>query len=250
MCLIVFAWQAHPRYRLVVAANRDEFHQRAAAAADWWPDEPAVLAGRDRQANGTWLAISRSGRFAAVTNYREDRQQDGAPLTRGALVTDFVTVAEGPRAYAEAIDGSQYAGFSLLAGAGEQLVSVSNRGDPPRLLPPGVYGLSNAALDTPWPKLVRSRDRLRELLRADSVSETDLLHLLADRTAADISIGDHLPFVPEPISSSPFIVSPEYGTRCSTVVLYTHDGQIKFSERRFDAAGAISGESQFRFAVS
>ena len=250
MCLIVFAWQAHPHYRLIVAANRDELHQRAALAAGWWPEEPTVLAGRDLQADGTWLAIARSGRFATVTNYHEHRHIDGAPKSRGALVTAFVTAEEGPQTYVEALDESQYAGFSLLAAEGDELAYVSNRGDPPRLLPPGIYGLSNAALDTPWPKLVRSRERLRELLQADAVAEEDLLHLLADRTPAEVSVSDDLPFTLAQNISSPFIVSSEYGTRCSTALLFTHDGQITFNERRFDSDGAISGESHFSFVVS
>lgn len=249
MCLIVFAWQAHPRYRLIVAANRDELHRRPALAADWWRDRPGVLGGRDLEAGGSWLAVSRSGRFAAVTNYREDRPPRPAKRSRGQLVADFVASADAPQAFAATLDTSLHAGFCMLAAARDELLYLSNRGGRARLLPPGTYGLSNAALDTAWPKLLRSRERLRELLQANAITTPELLRLLADRTPADTAVTADLPFVLAHNLSAPFVVSPEYGTRCSSVLLWGHDGQVEFSERRFASNGEQSGESQFRFSA-
>lgn len=252
MCLIVFAWQAHPRYHLILAANRDELHNRPAEAAGWWQDHPEMLAGRDLAAGGTWLAVGKSGRFATVTNYREDRQAAAGLLSRGDLVTGFLAASSSPLGFAGSLQDSRYAGFSLLLAAGDELAYVSNRGEAPRLLPPGVYGLSNCALDTPWPKLVRSRDRLRRLLRDDFVGEDSLLHLLGDTNEATKEEAENgaLPYPLPQFQSSPFIVSQEYGTRCSTALLHGCDGTVTFSERRFDCDGDLSGQSRFEFAAT
>ena len=165
MCLIVFAWRAAPERRLLLAANRDEQHSRPSQDAHWWPDNPSILAGRDLQAGGTWLGVSKSGRFATVTNYREQQAPRRNALSRGALVTDFLDAEDDPLSFANAVAGDRYAGFNLLTTDGDQLVYFSNRGDDPVVLEPGVYGLANASLDTPWPKLTRSRERLAALIR-------------------------------------------------------------------------------------
>lgn len=250
MCLIVCAWQAHPRYRLIVAANRDEFHARPALGADWWTDQPTVLAGRDLQAGGSWLAVNRSGRFATVTNYREHPHTPGQLHSRGDLVTRFVTAGNTPLQFAGSLVGDQYAGFSLLASAGDSLVYASNRGDLPRALPAGVYGLSNATLDSPWPKLLRSRERLRRLLRNDKPNTTKLLSLLSDRTPADAGeAAADLRYSLPHFLSSPFVVSHDYGTRCSTAIMIGHDGSASFSECRFDRDGTFVGRSDFEFEL-
>lgn len=259
MCLILLAWQAHPKYRLVLAANRDEFHARPAAALGWWPDEPEILGGRDLQAGGTWLAAARSGRLATVTNYREDLAPQPGVRSRGELVTRFLKGSDSALRFAGALDGDDYAGFSLLAvelgaSASEALVYVSNRGDPARALTPGLYGLSNASLDTPWPKVLRSKARLASLLEA-GVDADALLALLADRepgSSEDIAdaIADDLPRETARAIAAPFVVTPEYGTRCSTVVLASASGEVDMCERRFDAAGTPTGESHVRFALS
>ena len=251
MCLVVLAWKSHPEYRLIVAANRDEFHGRPARDAEWWADEPTILAGRDLQAGGTWLAVSRSGRFATVTNYREQERRKGGLRSRGELVTNFVAGTAGALAYARSLDADRYAGFSLLAADAGELSYVSNRGDAAEMLEPGVYGLSNASLDTPWTKLVRSKELLTSLLDADDVNETELLRLLADRQpapAAEVE-SDQLPFDLARALTAPFIVAPEYGTRCSTVVLTGNDGTVRFTERRFDAGGRQTGESRHQFDI-
>jgi uncharacterized protein with NRDE domain len=249
MCLAVFAWNLHPEYRLILAANRDEFHQRPSQELHWWPDRPELLAGRDLQAGGTWLAVSRSGRFATVTNYREQKEKKAGLQSRGGLVTDFVAGTEGARQFLNTVNGDRYAGYSLLATDGNELCYASNRGDDPVSLSPGVYGLSNASLDTPWPKLTRSRNALKNLVESGSVDDTALHRILADRTTApvpDVESGE-LPFAFARALTAPFIVAPEYGTRCSTVLLWSANGRISVSERRFDSGGTRSGDSRFRF---
>jgi len=249
MCLIVFSWCNDPEYRLLLAANRDELHRRPTQDAHWWPDRPNVLAGRDLQAGGSWLGVGRNGRFATVTNYREQQNTSVYPLSRGALVSDFLAASDDPLTFARQLDGSRYAGFNLLLSDGNELVYLSNRGDGPSVLEPGVYGLANASLNSPWPKLLRSRSRLDELIRAGRANETELLRVLADREPASVDEVDagELPFELARALSAPFIVSPKYGTRCSTVLSWQEPGTIRFTERRFDAAAQQTGESVFSF---
>lgn len=251
MCLVVFAWHSHADYKLVLAANRDEFHERPAQDLDWWPDRPAILAGRDLQAGGTWLAAGKTGRFATVTNYRERQTPHSKAKSRGELVAEFVAGSDPARAHLAAIDGSKYAGFSLLGADRDTLFYVSNRGDELTELDAGVYGLSNASLDTPWPKLLRTRDALSQMLAAGAVDESALLRLLADREparVADIDAGD-LPFEFARAVSAPFITTERYGTRCTSVLLWDYEDRISLAEMRFDSAGNPSGESRFSFTA-
>jgi uncharacterized protein with NRDE domain len=251
VCLIAFAWQSHPRYRLILAANRDERHDRPAEAMHWWNESPGLLAGRDLEAGGTWLGITRNGRFATVTNYRETRTPAVGVASRGGIVTDFACADVTPGAYMNSIEGACYAGVNVLVSDGLSMGYVSNRGDGPMSLAPGVYGLSNAALDTPWSKLVRTRDELRELARSEIVSRDSLVRLLADR-----SIAAEPEVEPDGLSrelaraiTAPFIVSPEYGTRSTTALTWSHDGEVRILEARFDAAGEPTGESSYEFDV-
>jgi len=252
MCLVVFAWKTHPDYPLIVAANRDERHDRPSRDAAWWPDNPDLLAGRDLQAGGTWLAVARSGRFATVTNYREAQQPRPGLRSRGEIVTGFVAGDAPAPDFIASLPGEEYAGVSVLAGDGETLCYASNRGDAPRSLAPGVYGLSNASLDTPWPKLLRARNGLSDLIAAGDVDPTALMRLLADRApapAADVDSGE-LPFRIARALTAPFIVTETYGTRCSTTLMTGSDGRVRFRERRFGADGSRSGESSFDFVVA
>ncbi len=251
MCLIVLAWKAHPDYHLIVAANRDEFHARPTKTAHWWPDHPDILAGRDLQAGGTWLGLSRSGRFAAVTNYRE-RQRSNYPRTRGELVREFLATNISPPVYSNSLAGEQYSGFSLLTSTADELAYTSNRGDRTVVLEPGIYGLSNASLDTPWTKLQRTKNELQALLDRRRVNSTQLLQLLDDRTPAPVSEvqSDDLPFELARSLSATFIVRPEYGTRCSSVILLGNDGRVQFTERSFDNTGAVTGNEQIAFQAS
>ena len=214
----------------------------------WWSDRPDVLGGRDLQAGGTWLAVSRRGRFATVTNDREHQRPAPGLASRGSLVTDFVTRDAPAGDYLRAIEGDRYAGFNLLVGDGESLWYASNRGDGPDRLQPGVYGLSNAALDAPWWKLTRTRESLRGLVGDGAVSESSLLRLLADREtapASEIEPGA-LPFEIARAESAPFIVNEDYGTRCTTTLMWTNGGDIDVTEVRFDADGQPAGRSVFR----
>ncbi len=249
MCLVVLGWRQHAEFPLIVAGNRDEFHARPTRKACWWPDHPDILGGRDLQAAGTWLAVHRNGRFATVTNFRDAEPPSPKKRSRGHLVTDFLLGSDEPLAYLNAIDDSAYAGFNLLVGDGETLAWHSNRGDGARVLAPGIYGLSNALLDSPWDKVVRSKTRLKRLLEEGKVNETQLLRLLDDRDKAPTSEidSDRLSFEKAHAISAPFIVLPDYGTRSSSVVLCDAEGSWRFHERRFAADGRTSGDSSFTF---
>jgi uncharacterized protein with NRDE domain len=252
MCLLVLAWQSHPRYRLIVAANRDEFHDRPAAPLGWWPDDPSILAGRDLRGAGTWMGAARSGRFGVVTNFRElERPAAGAP-SRGELVTHFLSAATSPREYLDDLHGraARYAGFSLLLGGPASLYYYSNRNSSAaKPLERGVYGLSNHWLDSPWPKLLRTRTRLSELVAADRADPESLFELLADRVPADLDETPDTGLPPEweRALSSPFVVHDRYGTRCSTVLLVEHDGRTTMCERRFDTSGNTTGATRLEF---
>lgn len=253
MCLIAFAHRAHPAYPLVVAANRDELHARPSAPAAWWPDAPGVLAGRDLRAGGTWMGITRTGRFAAVTNYREWPPEAGE-LSRGALVAGFLAGELAPAEYAARVDaeGARYAGFNLLLGDGDTLVYLSNRAPGPRTLAPGVYALSNHLLDTPWPKVRRARRAMDDALAAAGGDAWDgaLWEMLADRVVA---ADDDLPATGvgaerERLLSPPFIAGDEYGTRSSTVLTVDSRGEVRFVER--SVVPGLEGWTEIRESFS
>jgi uncharacterized protein with NRDE domain len=254
MCLLVLAWRSHPEYPLVIAANRDEFHARPAAPLAPWPDVPGVVGGRDLQANGAWFAVSAGHRVGVVTNFREfGRKRRSAP-SRGALIPAFLTGSRPPREYLQALetDAPGYAGFNLLLADQDSLWYASNRADEfARELAPGVYGLSNEFLDTPWPKVTRVRARFEALLRAGQSADpqtltADLFAMLADReTAAPDAVpaGDLSPEWARKLSA-PFVLDAEYGTRCSTVLSVSGQNMLRISERRFAADGAQTGQSE------
>ena len=253
MCLLVFAWQQHPRYRFILAGNRDEFHDRPTAPAQWWEDHPDILAGKDLKAGGSWLGISRSGRFGTVTNFRETASPSGGLRSRGELINGFLNTAQGPATWlaGKENDRDAYGGFNLIVGDGSELGYMSNRGQDARTLQAGVAGLSNRRLDTPWPKLLRARRRFERLIGDASPNTESLFELLSDRKrATDEELPDTgIPREWERLLSSIFIVSPAYGTRASTVLLIGHDGHVFFEERRFAADGQQSGASQVDFDI-
>jgi uncharacterized protein with NRDE domain len=252
MCLLVFAWRSHPRYRLIFAGNRDEFHDRPAAPMQWWKDAPAILAGRDLKAGGTWLGLSRNGRFGVVTNYRDlQRPVPGAP-SRGELVSQWLNAAQAPLAFVQGLESNSraYAGFNLLVADDEQMAYGANRAPEfARVLQPGIYGLSNHLLDTPWPKLTRTRARFERIVSHAEPTLAELEEMLADREpTADSQLPQTgLPPERERLLSAPFIVDPQYGTRCTTVVLVEHRGHVQVRERRFDPAGRMTGMEDFAF---
>ena len=252
MCLIVLAWQLHADYPLVVAANRDEFFARPAAPAGFWADHPDVLAGRDLQAGGSWLGVTRQQRFAALTNYREGRPQRPETASRGALVADFLTGPSDAFSYLEALGkrGGEYNGFNLLVGNGQQLGYYTNRGGSWRALEPGIYGLSNHLIDTPWPKLAAAKAAFAAAL-AQLPATTPFFDLLADR---EIVADAHLPetgvaIAWERILSAVFVTSPDYGTRASTLLTMARSGQVTLTERSFGQDAEPLGEVGERFTV-
>jgi uncharacterized protein with NRDE domain len=250
LCILVLAWQVHPRYRLVLAANRDEFHARPAAALAKWHDKE-ILAGRDLVAGGTWLGVDRLRRFGVVTNFREAPALPSTAPSRGGLIPNYLTKQESPQIFLEKLASvaPDYAGFNILCGDARGLCYASNRAaDFVRRLAPGVYGLSNRLLDTPWPKLTRVRRRFEVWLSTSPPAPTqELLSMLGDRTQS--AAGDDaypVDLAPEwrQALSAPFVLHPVYGTRCSTVVMLEADGGMHLIERRFDAAGDCSGETE------
>lgn len=252
MCLLVIAWQVHPRHRLVVAANRDEFHERPTEALGLWPAPDDLIAGRDLRAGGTWLGVDRRRRFGIVTNFRElQRPAAGAP-SRGNLIPAFLRNPVPVTQYLNGLEAvaDQYSGFNLLLSEDDSLWYVSNRAPQfAQRLPPGIYGLSNELLDTPWPKLQRVRQRFDALMnQADPIPEAALFAMLADPTQAGVD--DTLPDTGlsrewEQLLSSPFIRNREYGTRCSTLVRIDGQGALNLSERRFGPEGIFLGETRF-----
>jgi uncharacterized protein with NRDE domain len=251
MCLALVALDAHPKYRCVIAANRDEFHARAAEPAHWWDD--GVLAGRDLVAGGSWFGVTRTGRWALITNFREGIPRDPYAPSRGELVMRMLHEAASPLRSSAALlpDGSRYHGFNLLVGDDSDVVFASNRASGALSLGPGIHGLSNHLLDTPWPKLLRSKTRLAAWLADDDPAIETAFALLADRQPAGDSNVPATGVSPqwEILLSSPFIVSPEYGTRSSTVLLIARDNSARFIERSFDAGGRAAGEVAFDFRV-
>jgi uncharacterized protein with NRDE domain len=249
MCLIALSVDQHPDYPLILAANRDEFHARPTKEAHWWPDKPDIVGGRDLQAGGTWLALHRSGRFATVTNFRDAVPTSPKLLSRGHLVTGFLESRLGPSDYLQTIRESAYAGFNLIVGTMNEVAYLSNREEGTRTLGAGTYGLSNALLDGPWHKVRRSKEELASMVASGSVNETGLMRLMNDRDKAPVAEVEtaHLDFETTHAITAPFIVMPDYGTRCTSVVLADNHGRWRFAERRFDPTGRQTGESKFSF---
>ncbi len=251
MCILVLAWRDRPGDRLVLLGNRDEFHARPSAPADWWADAPAVLGGRDLEAGGSWLGVTRGGRFAVVTNVREMRvAPPPQPLSRGALVAGFLTGAATPAAYAQdaTARGARFAGFNLIVGDRDGAWYASNRAAP-RALAPGVVALSNATLDVPWPKVERLRARFHA---ARDAGDAALLELLGDRQPADdADLPDTgLPLAHERALSAAFVQGRDYGTRASYLLAIGDDGAARLIERSFAPDAGVLDERRIAFAVS
>ena len=249
MCLLLIAHEMHPAHPLVLLANRDEFRARPTAPLGFWPNEPQLLAGKDLLAGGTWLGVTRSGRIAAVTNYREPgAHRSGAP-SRGNLVHSYLSADLSPRDWLAKLSprDASYNGFNLICGdlaapPAERFFYHSNRDGGTRPLPVGLRGLSNHLLDTPWPKVARGKSRLQAALRdSHPLDPEDLLDILADTTRPpdaelpDTGVGLEL----ERILSSAFITGLEYGTRSSSVILLDRSGLLTFMERTFAPDPAI-----------
>ena len=251
MCLALIAFAAHPRYQMIIAANRDEFHARPAAPAAWWAD--GFLAGRDLKAGGTWLGIDRRGRVALLTNVRDPSRQDPGAPSRGAFVPRILASDAPPSESLPALvrNAVGYNGYNLIAGDAEGLLWGSNRAESPVGLGPGIHGVSNALLDTPWPKVERTKNAFRQWCTAGAVDLGVIFALLHDTERAPDAMlpATGVTLERERMLSSPFIVSADYGTRCSTVVTVERDGAAHFIERSFDPDGNTTGEIDVRFAI-
>jgi uncharacterized protein with NRDE domain len=250
MCVILFSYRTDPRYELAVAANRDEFHDRAALPLAFWRDEPRILAGRDLTGGGTWIGVTREGRLAAITNYREPHVAPRADApTRGNLTRDFLSGRAGALEYLDALAprAGAFAGFSLIVFDGDILGFFSNRGGAPATLAPGVYGLSNHLLDTPWPKVARGSERLARALSGGGDPVPSMFDILADRSFADDGELPRtgLPLEQERALSPLFITGERYGTRSSTVIL-VGDREIEAAERTFSIDASLTGTRAYR----
>ncbi len=248
MCLILFAFNAHADYPLVVAANRDEAYTRATAPAAFWQDHPQLYGGRDLEMGGAWMGLTRAGRFAAVTNFRDGYPKGVAPRSRGDLVGGYLTGTQAAQPYLQSVAArrAEYAGFGVLAGDLNALWFLSNYGNGVEAITPGVHGLSNHLLDTPWPKVTSGKHQLAALLQSNPQSMPEkLFDMLADRSGAT---ADALPdtgvgILREKELGPKFIaVDDRYGTRASTVVIVNHDGAVTYAERSFGARGTFIGE--------
>jgi len=254
MCLIFFALNQHPRYKLIVAANRDEFYARKTAPAHFWEDHPQILGGRDLEASGTWMAMNKNGRISLVTNYRDPANINPKAPSRGQLVSDFLVNVDTPQEYLSKVfeRAAQYNGFNLLTGYPDELWYLSNYREGIQKLERGVYGLSNHLLDSPWPKVHRGKEKFSNAI-TNSIIETDaLFELLYDEERA---LDDLLPetgigLERERALSSMFIKTKGYGTRCSTVILVSHDNQVVFSERVYELDTFAHKTNKFQFTIS
>ncbi len=253
MCLIVFAYQCHPRYRLIMAANRDEFYKRPTRLAQFWEDNSGILAGQDIEAGGTWLGFNRNGRLAAVTNVRDGSQKTGLH-SRGKLSTNFLRSDSNPKQYAQAITQSNdiYNGFNLLLADRHSMAYCSNRSNRIELLTPGIYSLSNHLLNTPWPKSLHAEDELGTLIQQDRINTEELITCLHRR---DPFPDDQLPSTGinlemERALSPPFIATPEYGTRCTSAILWSYDGRIDMTEQNYLPGGENGEKKEFSWQLT
>lgn len=251
MCLILFQYRQHPKYKLIVAANRDEFYGRPAREAYFWEDQPDILAGRDLLQMGTWLGVTRSGRFAALTNFRDPSLPEQGKVSRGALVRDYLAADSPPDHFLEALNPDAYTGFNVLFGDLDDLYYYSNLQQELVKVPPGTHGLSNHLLNTPWPKVVKGKSRMEKYLNeASEVDPDELFELLRDSEQAP---DPHLPVSGvglefERILSPIFIKTAEYGTRSATVLLVDYDDNVTFAERTY-ANGELASQQVFQFTV-
>ncbi|MBS4208681.1 NRDE family protein [Bacillus sp. FJAT-50079] len=251
MCIVFAAYSSHPNYRLIIAANRDEFYGRPTEQAHFWQDEPNVLAGRDLQQMGTWMGITTYGRFAALTNFRDPTEEIGLKQSRGHIVQNFLTGNEKPIEFLQKLqhDRMNYRGFNILLSDYDSFFYYSNVENKITQLKPGLYGLSNHLLNTPWPKVEKGKKFIEEVISKDeTINEEELFRLLNDHEHAPIealpTTGVSLDW--EKKLSSIFINTPNYGTRCSTVLTVNSEGFVRFTERTFPISRKQQRHFQFK----
>jgi len=252
LCLIVIAWRAREDLPLAVAANRDEWRDRPALAAHWWPDHPRILAGRDLQAGGTWMGITREGRFAAVTNFRDPSDKRSTALSRGTLVTDYLLGDEPPTRFLSSLAARarDYNGFNLILGDRTSLWYFGSREGAARAIEPGVHGLSNHLLDEPWPKVVHGRVAMEKALLARDPAPALFDLLSSAESAPDAALPNTGVGIEwERRLASALITGDDYGTRCSTVLAISAAGEASFEERTRAADGSVSGGLAYSFSL-
>lgn len=254
MCLINFQFHYHPNYKLIVAANRDEFYNRKTEPAHFWEDAPNLLAGRDLVGLGTWLGITKEGKFAALTNYRNPSEMTDGKTSRGEIVQNFLACSLSSEEYLKYLDREKekYNGFNLIVGDPEKLYYYNNIEGEITEIQPGTHGLSNKFLNTSWPKVVKGRENLKAY--SSKKKEVQLEELFAIMTDAEIALDEELPNTGVGIElerslSALFIKMPNYGTRCSTVLLVDNDNQVTFAERTY-VDGEFSDDKHFTFSLS
>ncbi len=252
MCLLALAIGQHPLYPLVIAANRDEYHARPSAAAAPWPEHPQIVGGRDLTAGGSWMAASLSGRVAMVTNIRRPGASKGR--SRGHLVREALLDDRDPQHLLAQLRASaaEYSPYNLIFGRGQQLAFVNSDGDSIACLPAGTYALSNATLDTPWPKAGKLREALARWCIEDGDDESALFQALADtETAADADLPDTgVGLTLERMLSAPFITGSSYGTRSSTLYTLDQRGRARLHERRFGPDGVFIDSAALEWQIS
>ena len=254
MCLILFAYKAHPNYKLVIAANRDEFYDRPTVPAGFWEDHKSILAGRDLEAGGTWMGVNNHGGLCMLTNYRDLKNLKSNAPSRGKLVSDFLISQPPTKSFIETIDllADKYNGYNMVLGNHEDLWYYSNIQRRIYILGSGVYGLSNGLLDTPWPKVSKGKNKLKKILENEIVQPDELLtSLFDDKLAADSELPDTgVGLEKERMLSSMFIKSPKYGTRCSTILMVDQMNNLTYTERTYDTTTFESNTRTFNLNVS
>jgi len=254
MCLVLIACKVHPEYPLVIAANRDEYYRRPTVAAAFWADHPEILGGRDLLHGGTWLALDRRGRVAAVTNYREPSIANHNLRSRGFLVTEFLAGAMQPQSYLASVAAHvrEYDGFNIFAGDASGLFCFGSYLSQPQPMPPGIHGISNGDLDYPWPKVTKGKQVLDRIIGAGNGIETGaLFNILMDRTVpSNRELRDSGAVIsPERMLAPIFITSEEYGTRSSTVVLINAAGEVRFAEQSYGIGGELQNTVEYEFKI-
>lgn len=253
MCLIFFSIHRHSNYKLIIAANRDEFYKRKTSPAHYWEDRPLILGGRDLEAGGTWMGITHTGRLSLVTNYRDLKNLRTNAPSRGHLVSNYLEEALPPQAYLAEVEknGQAYNGFNLLVGNPDEVWYYSNYKKGFENVKPGFYGLSNHLLETPWPKVVKGKQKLLPAFEMPRIDANRLLDLLRDETLVpdeqlpDTGVG----LERERMLSAMFIKSPNYGTRCSTVITIDKSNQVRFTERVYDVTDFTFSQKAFEFKI-
>ncbi|MBW1667096.1 MAG: NRDE family protein [Deltaproteobacteria bacterium] len=254
MCLVLLAVEKHPNYKLVIAANRDEYYDRSSSKAGFWKEAPEILAGRDLVGGGTWLGISKKGRIGLLTNYRDPQSRRQDAPSRGALVSGYLLGKQSPVQYLEEVreKAHLFNGFNLVVGNKDKIYYYSNRTGEISKLPPGIHGLSNHLLNTPWPKVVRGKQGISRLMEdsGDVLVEKlfELLkdtHVAADELLPNTGVGLDWERILSPI----FITSPSYGTRSSTLLLIGRNGYVSFLERSFNSKAECISSVKFEFRI-